>query len=166
MQTDQHRCKQAIRRKFTISTVFVYSCCILLTCVIVKTEVWFCPRSFSDKDKRMIRFWINLCYYIRCNAKHGNYIGFYGLRGATKECYFAPFGAQRTIFTLNVKLTVAFLSNWCKDSMDCSGDKTFEDLMCNSYLECYAASGFSRESFRWFDGLLKLLETLMYNNYR
>ncbi len=54
---------------------------------------------------------------------------------------------------LDCNAPLASLSNCCRDSMDCLGDKMFKDLMYNSYLECYAASGFSRESFQWFDGL-------------
>jgi hypothetical protein len=47
----------------------------------------------------------------------------------------------------------ASLSNRCKDSMDCSRDRTFGDLMFNNYLECNTAPGFSQQSLQGFNGL-------------
>ncbi len=38
--------------------------------------------------------------------------------------------------------------------MDCSGDKTFGDVMYNSYLECNASPGFSQQPLQGFDGLI------------
>jgi hypothetical protein len=58
-----------------------------------------------------------------------------------------------TIITLNVTLPLASLSNPYRDSMDCSGDKTYGDLMFNNFLECNAASGFSQQSLQGFKGL-------------
>jgi hypothetical protein len=51
---------------------------------------------------------------------------------------------------MNVTLPLAPLRNCFKDSMDCSEDKTFGDLMNNNYLECNAASGFSQQSLQGF----------------
>ena len=51
-------------------------------------------------------------------------------------------------------LPLASLSNRCRDSINCSGDKSSGDLMCNNYLECNAASGFSQQPLQGFDGLI------------
>jgi hypothetical protein len=52
------------------------------------------------------------------------------------------------MITLNVTLPLASLSSRSRDSMDCSGDKTFGDLMNNNYLEFNAAPGFYGNRFR------------------
>jgi hypothetical protein len=57
------------------------------------------------------------------------------------------------MITLIVTLPLASLIKHCRDLMDCSGDKTFGDLMYSNYLECNAASGFSQQSLQGFDEL-------------